>query len=69
VKKPTPTVGDRVALTRASLATLSARNAALRGTITAIESAWLATVQWDNAPASTVNVANLCKPRSVAFIE
>lgn len=69
MKKPALTVGDRVALTRASLSTLGAGNASLRGTITAIEAAWLATVQWDNAAPSTVNVGNLCKPRSVAFIE
>lgn len=62
-------IGDSVALTRASLATLGAKNAGLRGVIQSIEGNWLATVQWDSGGESTINLANLCKPRSVAFVE
>lgn len=64
-------VGDRVALTANFLRSLclGRDHAKLRGTITEINDGWLARVAWEGAEARTYNVANLCRERSVAFIE
>ena len=68
------TIGDRVAYTRQFLTALGLGYSAAqaRGVVTALQG-WgkndLATVAWDGGTASAVNTANLCKPRSVAFVE
>ncbi len=70
-------IGDRVALT-ATFVKYAAGNARahglakLRGEVIA-HLGWCAVVQWDGVPDEeanhTYNLANLCKPRSVAFTE
>jgi predicted metalloendopeptidase len=67
-------IGDRVALSATFLYAINGKHdkAKLRGEIIAIIGC-LAVVQWDGVPDEeanhTYNLANLCKPRSVKFIE
>ena len=70
---PEPLVGDRVCLTRAFLDlfrgspeqfTLAQR----RGELIAVEG-WLGHVVWDSGEAVSYNMANLCRPRSLAAVE
>jgi hypothetical protein len=71
-------IGDRVAYTRNALLTFGSGYADLRGTIIELEEVtpgWtLATVEWENwggtpGTLKVINVNNLCRPRSRAFIE
>lgn len=71
-------VGDTVAYTRNALMTMGGQFCGLRGEILSIvehSPGWiLATVAWKiNGGASVhvalVNIRNLCRPRSVAFVE
>ena len=69
--------GDRVALTFAFLmsSAVASRDrcdqAQRRGVVLRVHARWLATVWWgdDDPNYTTINVANLCRPGSVAFGE
>lgn len=61
-------VGDAVAVKRCALATLPSMSEA-RGVIDHIEAGWLATVRWRGGRVSQINLGNLCRTRSIAFIE
>lgn len=68
-------VGARVAYSRAFLKSIACYTGSLpmaRGIIVAIDSLGdtrLATVSWNNDAPARVNVANLCKVGSVAFVD
>lgn len=61
-------VGDTVAVKRCALATLPSMSEA-RGVVDSIEGGWLATVKWRGGRVSQINLGNLCRTRSLAFIE
>lgn len=70
-------IGDRVALTRDFISSGAVERcdrhvmASRRGRIIAITDGWLAHVEWeDKHPrCATVNLHNICRPRSIAFVE
>lgn len=70
-------VGDRVAYTRIFLESSAVERrerhamASRRGTVTLVESNWLAHVSWEDTGtrSATINIGNLCRPRSIAFVE
>jgi hypothetical protein len=66
-------VGDRVAFTRLFLQSGGGgyERSRWRGEIVGFAEGWseLATVKWEHGAEGPVNVFNLCKPKSVPFVE
>lgn len=70
-------IGDNVAYTRTFLESGAIERSerwlmsTRRGTVTAIEGDWLAHVAWSDggSRSQTINLKNICRPRSVAFVE
>ncbi len=67
----TLTIGDRVAYTRLFMhSTGMSSRASWRGTITERHGkSDLVSVAWENGENNIVNTFNLCRPRSVGFVE
>lgn len=70
-------IGDNVAYTRTFLESGAVERSerwlmsTRRGIVTAIEGGWLAHVAWSDggSRSHTINLKNICSPRSVAFVE
>lgn len=70
-------IGDRVAYARTFLESGAIERSerwlmsTRRGIVTAIDGGWLAHVAWSDggSRSHTINIANICRPRSIAFVE